>query len=699
MEPALTGVGAANWRLDGVRFESNTSGEGNIIELQDATAITMDRLLIIAGAAGQKRAIMGNGRQITLTRSHIANIWRSGQDSQAFCAWDGAGPYTLTDNYLEAASENVMFGGANSRAADRVPADILVEGNHFSKPLEWRGQGRAVKNLFELKSAKRVTVRRNLFERNWTDAQNGTAILFTVRNDEGGSPWSVVEDVLFEQNTIRETEGVFNILGYDGYQPSGRATRITIRDNLAIGTGTFLMAGGEVGTLTVDHNTVDQGGNFATLYNGDVWIAGASAPRPAQFAVETLTITNTLANHNEYGVFGDGAGIGTLALAGLTRTYQWTHNVLAGGTGQAYPGVTWRPTMAEHRAQFNPDYSLVAASWYRGAGNDRKALGVSVAGVLHAAGAGNECSDPALARRRRQIVRPLKDELVAAEPCASALHFRQREAPPAVEIEDLIGRRKLVRIAADPVENVVPSTHAAAAAVVGPGADVVAGSEPTRGAGQRSEFRWHRDGDCEWDARGTRQLVVGFLDPAPAPTPAAHVVIDGDHKSPSRLHRNGGVSKRLPHAARMVQDAPGVNDIERSERAHFVEVEHRAPFDGPRGVERIVPAPQLRRARNGLRIVVERVHGRAEPPGCEARQPTARPDVEKASPVEPRSLQCVLQASLGRNDPFFVEHRQEAGPVAPKVEALAARDFSRRASREFPSSVRSPTNGGSSLTP
>ena len=144
VEAALTAIGTANWKLDGIRFESNTNGEGNIIWLQDATNITLDRLLIVAGPQGQKRAVMGNGRQITLTRSHIANIWASGLDSQAFCAWDGAGPYTITNNYLEAASENVMFGGANSQSADRVPADILVEGNHFSKPLDWKGTPRAV---------------------------------------------------------------------------------------------------------------------------------------------------------------------------------------------------------------------------------------------------------------------------------------------------------------------------------------------------------------------------------------------------------------------------------------------------------------------------------------------------------------------------------------------------------------------------
>jgi hypothetical protein len=192
----------------------------------------------------------------------------------------------------------------------------------------------------------------------------------------------VVEDVLFERNVIRETEGVFNLVGYNDGSPSGRLTRITIRHNLAQGTGFFMLAGGEIGTLTLDHNTVDQGGNFMTLYKGDVWPAGTSASRPAQYAVETLIVTNTLANHNQYGVFGEDAGIGTPALAGLTRANHWTHNVLAGGPGLPYPPITWQPTMASHRAQFNPDYTLVANSTYRLAGNDGTDLGAHLGAQL-----------------------------------------------------------------------------------------------------------------------------------------------------------------------------------------------------------------------------------------------------------------------------------------------------------------------------
>jgi hypothetical protein len=366
----------ANWRIDGVQFGANVGGEGNVIHIQDSANIVLDRILIAAPATGQKRGVMGNGKAITLTRSHISGIWRAGQDSQAFCAWDGAGPFTITDNYLEAASENVMFGGANSQSAANIPSDILVERNHLAKPLAWKGTPKAVKNLFELKSARRVIVRNNVFENNWTDAQNGYGILFTVRNDEGQSPWSVVEDVLFERNIVRNTENGINVLGYDSYQPSGRTNRITIRNNLVITQGTFLQVGAEVGTLVLDHNTVEQGGTFAMLYSGDVWPAGTSARRPAQFAAEALTITNTIGYHREYGVIGDGSGIGTAALTGQTRAYTWTHNVLAGAGSQSYPSVTLKPTVEEHRAQFKPDYSLNSTSTYRAAGKDGQDLGI-----------------------------------------------------------------------------------------------------------------------------------------------------------------------------------------------------------------------------------------------------------------------------------------------------------------------------------
>lgn len=327
----INGTGASNWKFDGIQFESTTTSE--IIALQDSENITFDRILIVAGTNGQRRAIRGNGKNITLTRSHIANIWTAGADSQAFCAWDGAGPFTITDNYLEAASENVMFGGADSASADRVPANILIEGNLFSKRLEWKPvppattSGKVVKNLLEFKAAKHVIVRNNTFERSWTDAQTGYGISIKSVNQDGSAPWSATEDVLFEGNTVRDVEGGFNIQGYAADQPGGRTTGVVIRSNTIQASGVAMQIIDGPGTVTVDRTTFVNGYTFMQLSGSQIG---------------NLTVTGVLANHNDYGVKGDSAGIGTPSLVKFAAVWTWTNNVLLGGAGKGtYPPTTW----------------------------------------------------------------------------------------------------------------------------------------------------------------------------------------------------------------------------------------------------------------------------------------------------------------------------------------------------------------------
>ena len=95
----------------------------------------------------------------------------------------------------------------------------------------------------------------------------------------------------------------------------------------------------------------------------------------ASYQHQRLCEADRSANHGEYGVYGDRIGVGTVAFS-LTRSYVWTNNVLAGGAGNTYPSVTWLPSVAEHQQNFNGDYTLVASSKYRAAGNDGKDLGV-----------------------------------------------------------------------------------------------------------------------------------------------------------------------------------------------------------------------------------------------------------------------------------------------------------------------------------
>ncbi len=189
--------------------------------------LSFDRCYIHAFAAQTwKRGIALNSAQTTITNSYLADFHVVGQECQAILGWNGPGPFHLINNYLEAAGENVMFGGADPSIPNLRPSDIDIRRNTFSKPMSWNpahpsyaGMHWMVKNVLELKNARRVVIDGNLFENNWADAQDGTAIMLTPRNQQGICPWCGIEDISFTNNIIRHVAAGINILGTDNLQP------------------------------------------------------------------------------------------------------------------------------------------------------------------------------------------------------------------------------------------------------------------------------------------------------------------------------------------------------------------------------------------------------------------------------------------------------------------------------------------------
>jgi hypothetical protein len=398
--PAVaTEPGAHHWRLQWLAFEANPGGVGDIITLGDGSSdgqrdlasvphhLILDGLVIRGSAtAGQKRAIALNSGWTIIRHSDIRDIKAIGQDSQAICGWNGPGPYLIESNYLEAAGENVMFGGADPAIRELVPSDITVRGNYLAKPLEWRADGSpwSVKNLFELKNARRVLVERNVFEHNWVAAQNGYAILFTPQNQDGGAPWTVVSDVTFRFNLVRHSAAGINMLGADYGHRSEQMRRIKVEHNLFYdiggqwgGQGSFLQIGNQPAELVFDHNTVLQSGSIMIVYgNGD------GRPLP----IDDLHFTNNLVLHNDTGIVGDGVGIGNVAIAAYLRRETIRRNVIAGGDASRYPRDNFFPSTAELEAQFvdsrGEDYRLKPSSPYLSAATDGRAVGARVAALL-----------------------------------------------------------------------------------------------------------------------------------------------------------------------------------------------------------------------------------------------------------------------------------------------------------------------------
>jgi hypothetical protein len=402
----ITAPGASYYRIVGVAFEANRNGAGDIIALGHADQTTLaavphhiefDRVLISGDpVVGQKRAIAANAAHVTIANSDIREIKAAGQDSQAIASWNSPGPFVIRNNHLEAAGENIMFGGAHISIPGVIPSDITVEDNLLTKNPAWKGMSWTVKNLFELKNARRVVVRRNIMQFTWGGAQSGFAIVLTPRNSSGQTPWVVVSDVEFSGNVVAHSGSGFNLLGHDDTDISGQLARVVIKDNLVFditgstweGAGTFAQIGGEPAAISFDHNTIMHSGNIVTFYSGNY--LNGSGVRVNGGPVTGFVFMNNLLHHNAYGIFGSGQGYGNQSLAYYAPGAVVQRNVMASDASPAsrYPSDNQFPSLASFHANFsNPaaqDYRLVPGSPYTGAGTDGKNIGCDFA-TLYAA--------------------------------------------------------------------------------------------------------------------------------------------------------------------------------------------------------------------------------------------------------------------------------------------------------------------------
>ena len=372
-----TQPGAHHYKFAGIEFSTTTAQVKvyDLIRLGDSDTTTLDAVphhfaidrSYIHGFDTQdlQRGISLNSAETSITNSYISNIHGIGYDTQAICGWNGPGPYKIINNYLEGSGENIMFGGADPKIPNLVPSDIEIRGNYVFKPLSWKqddpsyaGKHWTVKNLFELKNARRVVIDHNIFENNWVDAQAGSAILFTVRNDGGTAPWATIEDVTFTNNILKNSPSALNLLGKDNLKPSQRAQRITISNNFFTGiTGTFLTLSGYV-NATLTNNTHFQSGNIMMLHGEQ---------SPGFVYKNNLTVRD----NNGYGVKGDASGEGTIALGQFTPGYVFQNNVIVGANSSQYPANNSYPGSANDVGVFafeNGTLKAQPGTRYRDAG-------------------------------------------------------------------------------------------------------------------------------------------------------------------------------------------------------------------------------------------------------------------------------------------------------------------------------------------
>lgn len=238
--PALQlNAGSNHWRFAGLEVKSaSTRGcypqhsppincytyfligpqNGSITPMPDS--VTIDRSYIHGSPTiDLQRAISANISNFAMVDSYIDDIHMYGVEAQGIVAYATPGPIKIVNNYICAATENILFGGGGGPANPYIPSDIEMRNNYLYKPLAWAAASvtlheMVVKNALEIKSAQRVLFDSNIIQNVWAQGQNGLAIVLTVRTSQSGDI-SVVNDITITNNRLNNVVAGFNTLAKD----------------------------------------------------------------------------------------------------------------------------------------------------------------------------------------------------------------------------------------------------------------------------------------------------------------------------------------------------------------------------------------------------------------------------------------------------------------------------------------------------
>lgn len=337
------------------------------------------------------------------------------------------GPYLIQNNFLEASTEAVMFGGG---PATKTPTDIEIIGNHFWKPWQWMqgyspfvggpdGRPFVVKNHIELKNAARVLVEANLLDNCWGGfTQNGFGILLTPKNQHSKSganvcPLCQVTDVTVRYSQISHAGGgivmatMLSGNGEDG-APALAGARFSIHDLVIedlnkkyLGGGAAFKIGNNwhkhpLNSVTINHVTAfpDQDSHVMSIGN-----------LPKDTPMFGFVFTNNLVlggDHPISNAFRDTScargGVPLTVLANCFTTYTFEDNGMIASPptpSSSWPKGNWFPKspsavqFVDYNHGNGGNYALLPGSPYKDAGTDGKDLGADIAG-LSAALAGVE---------------------------------------------------------------------------------------------------------------------------------------------------------------------------------------------------------------------------------------------------------------------------------------------------------------------
>jgi hypothetical protein len=429
--PVVFASGANHYRLIGLEI-TRAPGVGSVSDLitpaanASADHIIVDRVWAHGTAQDEtaRGVYLGGVTSAAVIDSFFSDFHCVAQtgnctDSQAVAGGLGnlpSGPFKITNNFMEAAGENILFGGGE---ATTVPSDIEIRRNHLFKPLIWMpgaagfvgghdGNPFIVKNHFELKNAQRVLFEGNVAEYTWGGfSQQGYSLLLTPKNQAGSKagdnlcPACMVTDVTIRYSKVSHAAAGMQLAtvysdhlgegsGGWGYSVHDVTFDDIVSETYRGGGALFLISNNWTAkglkNVSIDHVTGFGDPHHPLLYVGDF----TGLPK-----ISAVTITNNILLAGAYPVWSTG-GATNCAIHDIPletfdacfSSYTFLNNVLI-ATSSNYPPSKWPSgnffpaspqavRFADYSNANGGDYRLLPSSTYDTAGTDGRSLGADI---------------------------------------------------------------------------------------------------------------------------------------------------------------------------------------------------------------------------------------------------------------------------------------------------------------------------------
>jgi hypothetical protein len=362
--PKASAPPATPFSLINISPNTGPQGQGNTYA-DMPHHIILDRVYA-HGATGCDiiHGVLIQGEWLAVINSHISELHNDFNDCTGIHSWMGKGPLKIVNNHVEALTENVMIGGAQSLWPGVVPGDIEIRYNTIAKDPAWHGVWGRLKTLLEMKGGKRCQIEGNHFLNNWEGTANWFGPCVTLKTtSEGGNNtlghWRTC-DVTVRYNWFENVANCVNFASLPAKDPSTPCTRIYIGFNLGSNLNTipgvtfpnraYALAFSSdqrvpMRDVLAEHNTfVYPLGGGAAVNTGD-----------NDVPVDNVKVRdNVFAGTGQFPVQGAGAGYTDQNLAAFWgATSDFAHNVVEGYDFQPFEQLPSSPRGANNHAHIN----------------------------------------------------------------------------------------------------------------------------------------------------------------------------------------------------------------------------------------------------------------------------------------------------------------------------------------------------------